>query len=210
MNVLGLPCFLPIDTNKANFNMKKVRPLRVGLFGIGLDAYWRQFKGLKQRLEGYVRVVQHKLERPGVEVVSLGLIDSVPRAFEAGHQFRAADVDLIFLHATTYALSSTVLPVVQRAKELGIRAALGASRGSLLGMVIRHAATLAMGGVVAGTALGLLFGQVLRALLYQVRATDPAAYLVAAGVVALFTLAASSVPAYKAARANPMEALRYE
>jgi L-arabinose isomerase len=92
------------------------RQLRVGLFGIGLEAYWPQFKGLKQRLEGYVRVVQKKLERPGVEVVNLGLIDNPKKALEAGHQFRAADVDVIFLHVTTYALSSTVLPVVQRAK----------------------------------------------------------------------------------------------
>ncbi len=92
------------------------RRFRVGLFGIGLDTYWTQFKGLKQRLEGYVSTVQHKLERPGVEVVNLGLIDNPVSALEAGHQFREADVDVIFLHATTYALSSTVLPVVQRAK----------------------------------------------------------------------------------------------
>jgi len=92
------------------------RPLRVGLFGIGLEAYWDQFKGLKPRLEGYLGEVGRRLERPGVEVVNLGLIDSPPKALEAGHQFRAADVDLIFLHVTTYALSSTVLPVVQRAR----------------------------------------------------------------------------------------------
>lgn len=92
------------------------RQLRVGLFGIGLDTYWPQFKGLKQRLEGYVQVVEKKLARPGVEVVNLGLIDNPVKALEAGHQFREADVDVIFLHVTTYALSSTVLPVVQRAK----------------------------------------------------------------------------------------------
>jgi len=92
------------------------RQLRVGLFGIGLDAYWPQFKGLKARLEGYVAAVRKKLERPGVEVVNLGLIDNPKKALEAGHRFREADVDLIFLHVTTYALSSTVLPVVQRAK----------------------------------------------------------------------------------------------
>jgi L-arabinose isomerase len=92
------------------------RKLRVGLFGIGLDTYWPQFKGLKSRLENYVRAVQKKLERPGVEVVNLGLIDNPKKALEAGHKFRAADVDVIFLHVTTYALSSTVLPVVQRAK----------------------------------------------------------------------------------------------
>lgn len=90
--------------------------LKVGLFGIGLDTYWPQFKGLKPRLEGYVREVQKKLARPGVEVVNLGLIDNPKAAMTAGHKFRQADVDLIFLHVTTYALSSTVLPVVQRAK----------------------------------------------------------------------------------------------
>ena len=90
--------------------------LKVGLFGIGLDVYWPQFKGLKQRLQGYVQVVEKKLARPGVEVVNLGLIDNPQKARDAGHKFREADVDLIFLHVTTYALSSTVLPVVQRAK----------------------------------------------------------------------------------------------
>jgi L-arabinose isomerase len=89
---------------------------RIGLFGIGLDTYWPQFPGLKARLERYLGQVQRKLTRPGVEIVNLGLIDSVPKSFEAGHRFRREDVDLIFLHVTTYALSSTVLPVVQRAK----------------------------------------------------------------------------------------------
>lgn len=90
-------------------------PLRVGLFGIGLDTYWPQFAGLKERLEGYVARVAGKLERPGVEVVNLGLVDNPDRAYAAGREFRQADVDLIFLHVTTYALSSTVLPVVRRA-----------------------------------------------------------------------------------------------
>lgn len=89
---------------------------RIGLFGIGLDTYWPQFPGLKERLESYLATVHSKLARDGVEIVNLGLVDTVPKAFDAGHAFRRADVDLIFLHVTTYALSSTVLPVVQRAK----------------------------------------------------------------------------------------------
>lgn len=91
-------------------------PLRVGLFGIGLDAYWPQFGGLKERLEGYMSLVAKKLKRPGVEIYSAGLVDNAERAFEAGREFRRQDVDLIVLHVTTYALSSTVLPVVLRAK----------------------------------------------------------------------------------------------
>jgi L-arabinose isomerase len=93
-----------------------IAPLKIGLFGIGLDAYWPQFAGLKERLEGYVARVAQKLARPGVEVVDLGLIDTPDRAFAAGREFRRADVDVIFLYVTTYALSSTVLPVVLRAK----------------------------------------------------------------------------------------------
>ncbi len=92
------------------------RDLKVGLFGIGLDTYWPQFPGLEERLRGYTRQVAQQLGRPGVEVVNLELIDTPEKAFAAGHRFREADVDLIFLHVTTYALSSTVLPVVRRAK----------------------------------------------------------------------------------------------
>lgn len=90
--------------------------LKVGLFGIGLDAYWPQFPGLEQRLRGYIARVANRLGKMGAEVVNLGLIDTPEKAAAAGHKFRGADVDLIFLHVTTYALSSTVLPVVRRAK----------------------------------------------------------------------------------------------
>jgi L-arabinose isomerase len=93
-----------------------MRHTKIGLFGIGLDTYWPQFKGLKERLEGYLAMVEGKLDRDGVDIVNLGLIDTPEKALQAGHDFRTADVDLIFLHVTTYALSSTVLPVVQRAK----------------------------------------------------------------------------------------------
>jgi L-arabinose isomerase len=90
--------------------------LRVGLFGIGLDTYWPQFEGLEDRLKGYLAQVEARLQRPGFEVVNLGLIDTPEKAVVAGHQFRRADVDLIFLYVTTYALSATVLPVVRRAR----------------------------------------------------------------------------------------------
>jgi len=90
--------------------------LKIGLFGIGLDAYWQQFEGLKERLEGYLTTVNNKLSAIHPEIINLGLIDTAEKAFDAGSRFRKEDVDLIFLYVTTYALSSTVLPVVQRAK----------------------------------------------------------------------------------------------
>lgn len=91
--------------------------LKIGLFGIGLDTYWSQFEGLRDRLCGYIHCVAQRLERSGVRIVHLGLIDTPEKAFAAGHDFRREDVDLIFLYVTTYALSSTVLPVVRRAKS---------------------------------------------------------------------------------------------
>lgn len=94
--------------------MRDNQPLRVGLCGIGLEAYWDQFAGLRTRLESLVACVAARLERPGVEVIHLGLIDTPQRAQAAGRQVRREDVDVLFLYVTTYALSNTVLPLVQR------------------------------------------------------------------------------------------------
>lgn len=89
--------------------------LRIGLCGIGLDAYWPQFEGLHARLEGYVRQVCDRLTGSGSVVVNLGLIDTAQRGREAGHLCRREDVDILIVYVTTYALSSTVLPMVQKA-----------------------------------------------------------------------------------------------
>jgi len=94
----------------------RVHEFTVGLFGIGLDTYWPQFEGLQQRLTGYTQQLADRLEKTGARVINLGLVDSPEKAEAAGHSFRRHDVDLIFLYVTTYALSSTVLPVVRRAK----------------------------------------------------------------------------------------------
>src|SRR5688572_10956569 len=90
--------------------------LKMGLFGIGLDTYWPQFDGLKERLEGYLKTVEEKLTAIHPNIINAGLVDNIDKAFGTGSLFRREEVDLIFLYVTTYALSSTVLPVVQRAK----------------------------------------------------------------------------------------------
>jgi len=90
--------------------------LKIGLFGIGLDTYWPQFEGLKDRLEKYLKVVEDKLAEIHPQIVNAGLVDTADKAFEIGELFRKEDVEIIFLYVTTYALSSTVLPVVQRSK----------------------------------------------------------------------------------------------
>jgi L-arabinose isomerase len=102
--------------NKLNHSSVNQSSLKIGLFGIGLDTYWPQFEGLKDRLEGYLNTVEQKLSDIHPLVVNAGLVDNPDKAFKAGKLFKTEDVDLIFLYVTTYALSSTVLPVVQRAK----------------------------------------------------------------------------------------------
>lgn len=94
----------------------EIPTIKVGLFGIGLDTYWPQFHGLKERLEGYQSSIHQRLEMPGVEVINTGLVDSVNKARDAANLFVKEKVDIIFLYISTYALSSTVLPVVQQAK----------------------------------------------------------------------------------------------
>ncbi|MEA5260432.1 arabinose isomerase [Arcicella aquatica] len=97
-------------------NTESTATLKIGLFGIGLDTYWPQFEGLKERLEGYLKVVEEKIAAIHPNIINVGLVDSPDKAFDAGRTFKTEDVDIIFLYVTTYALSSTVLPVVQRAK----------------------------------------------------------------------------------------------
>jgi L-arabinose isomerase len=89
---------------------------RVGLVGLGLEAYWAQFAGLEERLLAYVKRVEDKVAATGVEVVNLGMIDTPQKSMAAGHALRREDVDLLLIYVTTYALSATVLPMVRRAK----------------------------------------------------------------------------------------------
>jgi L-arabinose isomerase len=90
--------------------------MKIGLFGIGLDTYWPQFDGLKERLLGHQETIKTQLESFGSEVIDIGLVDNPEKAAGAGTRFKQEDVDVIFLFISTYALSSTVLPVVQKAK----------------------------------------------------------------------------------------------
>jgi L-arabinose isomerase len=93
--------------------MRQGVPPRIGIFGIGLAAYWPQFDGLRERLEGYQQGIEARLEAMGAEVVSAGLVDTAQAARRAGETLAAARIDLVMVYAATYATSSQVLPVVQ-------------------------------------------------------------------------------------------------
>jgi len=89
--------------------------VKVGFFSIGLDTYWGQFKGLKEKLLGYHAQIREALESDGAMVLDGGLVDNPIKARAAGKLFRAEGAEIVFLFISTYALSSTVLPAVQEA-----------------------------------------------------------------------------------------------
>jgi L-arabinose isomerase len=89
--------------------------VKIGLFGVGLNTYWPQFEGLLDRLTGYQAAIAGKLRGMGAGVVDAGMVDEPQKAVEAARRFRTEGVEMVFLYVSTYALSSTVLPVVQRA-----------------------------------------------------------------------------------------------
>lgn len=89
---------------------------KVGLFGIGLDTYWAQFDGLLSNLKTYQEQIKNRIAGYGVEVVDAGMVDNPVRAREAADFLKSQDVEIVFLYVSTYALSSTVLPVAQKLK----------------------------------------------------------------------------------------------
>jgi len=84
--------------------------IKVGLFGIGLNTYWRQFDGLFERLKSYQELIGEKISKYGVEVINVGIVDTPQKAIEESSILKKSDVEIIFLYISTYALSSTVLP----------------------------------------------------------------------------------------------------
>ena len=100
--------------------------------------------------------------------------------------------------------------VTLRTRELGVRIALGAQPRAVAAMVTRQGLALSATGIVVGLALITLVARFLRSFLYEVAPTDPATLAAAAGLLLLFALLASWVPARRAARVDPMEALRAE
>ncbi len=89
---------------------------KVGLFGIGLDTYWGQFEGLLDNLLDYQERIKHKIEQFGIEVIDAGMVDNPVKAQVAAEFLKKNDVEIVFLYVSTYALSSTVLPVAQKVK----------------------------------------------------------------------------------------------
>ena len=100
--------------------------------------------------------------------------------------------------------------VAQRTNEIGIRLALGARRGQVRGMVLRESGWLAVAGVAIGIFVALGLGRLVESLLYGVKATDPLSVLGAALLLLAVALSSGWIPARRASRLEPMDALRHE
>lgn len=95
--------------------IKPVKRARIGLYSVGLKAYWNQFEGLKERLIHYGSFIESKLLEFG-EVYNFGLVDDEISGRTAGEWLNSKNVDIVFCHSATYVTSSSVLPVHQICK----------------------------------------------------------------------------------------------
>ena len=117
-----------------------------------------------------------------------------------------AGIALILATIGLYGLLSYM--VVQRTLEIGLRMALGAQRTDVLGLIARRGLALALIGVAAGVVIAVVMTRLLAGMLYGIRPTDPLTFAATAVLFLLVSIVASSMPAYRAARMDPMKTLR--
>jgi ABC-type antimicrobial peptide transport system permease subunit len=131
-----------------------------------------------------------------------------PRSFQSGLLVSFAGMALLLALVGTYGVLNYA--VAERTREIGVRMALGAARGDVMRMVLLQGLKLAAAGVVIGIAGGLALSDVIRSLIFGVEPTDPWTYSAVCLIMLLVSLAAAWLPAWRAMRVDPIQALRYE
>jgi predicted permease len=160
-------------------------------------------------LVAQIRTIDRDLPLPSVTPMEDVVRRSIGRPrFDAVLLASFAGVALLLSAIGIYGVTS--YGVAQRTREIGIRAALGASRGDVLGLVLGRAVRLTMLGIGAGLAAALALTQVLSSLLYGVQTTDLATFAGVAMMLMAVALVASYLPARRALGIDPLRALRAE
>ena len=92
--------------------------MKIGLIAVGLNTYWHQFGGLRERLDGYRNAIKEKMEAYGGQIVAdAGMVDDVDKAHAAAALFRRDEAEVLFIFISTYALSSTLIPLLGEASR---------------------------------------------------------------------------------------------
>ncbi len=162
-------------------------------------------------MEGAINAAIHDFDK-SVPVYQVAPMEDYLSKSAAQPRFQAllltgfAGIALVLVAIGLYGLLSYM--VVQRTLEIGLRMALGAQRSDVLGMIVRRGLTLALIGVGTGVAVSIMITRLMSGMLFHTRPTDPATFAFTAALLIVVGIAASSVPAYRAARLDPMKTLR--
>jgi ABC-type antimicrobial peptide transport system permease subunit len=149
---------------------------------------------------------------PGVPVYQVSTLEDYLSKSAAQPRFQTfvltcfAGIALVLAAIGLYGLLSYM--VVQRTLEIGLRMAMGAQRSDVLGMIVRRGLTLALIGLAGGVVISAVIMRLLSGMLYGIRPYDPITFAATAGLLLVVSVAASIVPAWRAARLDPIETLR--
>jgi len=175
-------------------------------------AYVRASGDLATVREGYTRVVKalgHRALRPFF-ITSSAWVDRalLQERFTAGLATFAAAMTALLACVGVYGLLA--YSVTARVREIGVRVAVGATRGTVVWMIVRDGLAIAVPGVLIGAPCAWAAARLVRAQLYGIAPGDPRTLLIAAALSLATVLAASWLPALRASRVAPVEALREE
>jgi ABC-type antimicrobial peptide transport system permease subunit len=159
--------------------------------------------------------------REQVRRIDPNLVMSDLRTLDEQLNLRLSNERLLSFLSVAFAVLANLLAIVglygvlafvvaRRTRELGIRMALGAERGSVVRLVMWEMLPVIVIGIATGAASGLLCGRYVETQLFGVKASEPAVFLISVGVLLTVSMSAAFVPAWRASRIDPIRALRYE